>query len=61
MVKKINVKKYIKEQLEKINSNHKNEVNLETIKFISNYIIENNGDSEMLDLEIEKFIKKLGI
>jgi len=28
---------------------------------LSNYIIENNGDSEMLDLEIEKFIKKLGI
>ena len=28
---------------------------------VSNYIIENNGDSEMLDLEIEKFIKKLGI
>ena len=27
----------------------------------SNYIIENNGDSEMLDMEIEKFIKKLGI
>ena len=27
----------------------------------SNYIIENNGNSEMLDLEIEKFIKKLGI
>ena len=25
---------------------------------LSNYIIENNGDSEMLDLEIEKFIKK---
>ena len=28
---------------------------------LSNYIIENNGDSEMLDLEIEKFIKKLKI
>ena len=28
---------------------------------LSNYIIENNGNSEMLDLEIEKFIKKLGI
>ena len=28
---------------------------------VSNYIIENNGDSEMLDLEIEKFIKKLRI
>ena len=40
---------YIKEQLEKINSNHKNEVNLETIKFISNYIIENN----------DKFDKKI--
>lgn len=26
---------------------------------LSNYIIENNGDSEMLDLEIEKFIKKI--
>ena len=28
---------------------------------LSNYIIENNGNSEMLDLEIEKFIKKFGI
>jgi len=28
---------------------------------LSNYIIENNVNSEMLDLEIEKFIKKLGI
>ena len=28
---------------------------------LSNYIIENNGNSEMLDLEIEKFIKKLEI
>ena len=28
---------------------------------LSNYIIENNEDPEMLDLEIEKFIKKLGI
>ena len=28
---------------------------------LSNYIIENNKDPEMLDLEIEKFIKKLGI
>ena len=28
---------------------------------LSNYIIENNGDSEMLNLEIEKFIKKLKI
>ena len=28
---------------------------------LSDYIIENNGNSEMLDLEIEKFIKKLGI
>ena len=28
---------------------------------LSNYIIENNGNSEILDLEIEKFIKKLGI
>ena len=28
---------------------------------VSNYIIKNNGDSEMLDLEIEKFIKKWGI
>ena len=28
---------------------------------LSNYIIENNGNSEMLDLEIGKFIKKLGI
>ena len=30
-------------------------------RILSNYIIENNGDSEMLDLEIEKFIKKLKI
>ena len=28
---------------------------------LSNYIIENNGNSEILDLEIEKFIKKFGI
>lgn len=28
---------------------------------LSDYIIENNGNSEMLNLEIEKFIKKLGI
>ena len=28
---------------------------------LSNYIIENNVNSEILDLEIEKFIKKLGI
>ena len=28
---------------------------------LSNYIIENSGNSEMLDLEIEKFIKKFGI
>ena len=28
---------------------------------LSNYIIENNGNSEMLDLEIEKFIKKFKI
>ena len=33
--------KYIKEQLEKINPNYKNEVNLETVEFISNYLIEN--------------------
>ncbi|MCL4592999.1 exotoxin [Fusobacterium nucleatum] len=41
MVKKINVRKYIKEQLEKINPNYKNEVNLKTIGFISNYMIKN--------------------
>ena len=41
MVKKINVRKYIKEQLEKINPNYKNEVNLKTIEFISNYLIKN--------------------
>ena len=33
--------KYIKEQLEKINPNYKNEVNLETVEFITNYLIEN--------------------
>ena len=33
--------KYIKEQLEKVNPNYKNEVNLKTIEFISNYLIEN--------------------
>ncbi|ALQ42272.1 hemagglutinin repeat-containing protein [Fusobacterium polymorphum] len=33
--------KYIKEQLEKVNPNYKNEVNLETVEFISNYLIEN--------------------
>ena len=32
---------YIKEQLEKINPNYKNEVNLKTIEFISNYLIKN--------------------
>ena len=34
--------KYIKEQLKKINPNPKKEANLEEIKFIVNYIIENN-------------------
>ena len=33
--------KYIKEQLEKINPNYKNEINLKTIGFISNYMIKN--------------------
>jgi len=33
--------RYIKEQLEKINPNYKNEVNLKTIGFISNYMIKN--------------------
>ena len=33
--------KYIKEQLEKVNPNYKNEVNLKTIEFISNYLIKN--------------------
>ena len=32
---------YIKEQLEKINPNYKNEINLKTIGFISNYMIKN--------------------
>lgn len=44
MVKKINdgnEGRYIKEQLEKINPNYKNEVNLKTIGFISNYMIKN--------------------
>ena len=41
--------KYIKEQLEKINPNYKNEVNLETIEFITNYLIENKN----------KFYKKI--
>ena len=35
--------KYIKEQLEKINPNYKNEVNLETIECITNYLIENKN------------------
>ena len=35
--------KYIKEQLEKINPNYKNEVNLETIELITNYLIENKN------------------
>ena len=34
--------KYIEEQLKKINPNPKKEANLEEIKFIVNYIIENN-------------------
>ncbi|WP_338965573.1 hypothetical protein [Fusobacterium vincentii] len=34
---------YIKEQLEKINPNYKNEVNLETIELITNYLIENKN------------------
>ena len=36
-------------------------MNMDEKRKLSNYIIENNGNSEMLDLEIEKFIKKLGI
>ncbi|KMV74423.1 hypothetical protein FSCG_02177 [Fusobacterium vincentii 4_1_13] len=37
------IMEYIKEQLEKINPNYKNEVNLETIEFITNYLIENKN------------------
>ena len=37
------------------------QMNMDEKRKLSNYIIENNGNSEMLDLEIEKFIKKLGI
>ena len=40
--------RYIKEQLEKVNPNYKNEVNLETVGFISNYLIKNK----------DKFYKK---
>ena len=50
--------KYIKEQLEKINPNHKNEVNLETIKFISNYIIENNDKFDKI-IEFNKACDRL--
>ncbi len=55
---KNNVRKYIKEQLEKINPNHKNEVNLETIKFISNYIIENNDKFDKM-IEFNKACERL--
>ena len=37
------------------------QMNMDEKRKLSNYIIENNGNSEMLDLEIEKFIKKLEI
>ena len=37
------------------------QISMDEKRKLSNYIIENNGNSEMLDLEIEKFIKKLGI
>ncbi|QYR66163.1 hemagglutinin repeat-containing protein [Fusobacterium animalis] len=50
--------KYIKERLEKINPNHKNEVNLETIKFISNYIIENNDKFDKM-IEFNKACERL--
>ena len=50
--------KYIKEQLEKINPNHKNEVNSETIKFISNYIIENNDKFDKM-IEFNKACERL--
>ena len=50
--------KYIKEQLEKINPNHKNEVNLETIKFISNYIIENNDKFDKM-IEFNRACERL--
>ena len=36
--------KYIEEQLKKINPNHQNEVDLEVIKFIVNYLEENNEE-----------------
>ena len=49
---------YIKEQLEKINPNHKNEVNLETIKFISNYIIENNDKFDKM-IEFNRACERL--
>ena len=61
MVKKINDGndgKYIKEQLEKINPNYKNEVNLETIEFISNYIIENNDKFDKI-IEFNKACDRL--
>ena len=50
--------KYIKEQLEKINPNYKNEVNLETIEFISNYIIENNDKFDKI-IEFNKACDRL--
>ena len=37
------------------------QISMDEKRKLSNYIIENNGNSEMLDLEIEKFIKKFGI
>ena len=50
--------KYMKEQLEKINPNYKNEVNLETIEFISNYIIENNDKFDKI-IEFNKACDRL--
>ena len=37
------------------------QISMDEKRKLSNYIIENNGNSEMLKLEIEKFIEKLGI
>ena len=52
------IMEYIKEQLEKINPNYKNEVNLETIEFISNYIIENNDKFDKI-IEFNKACDRL--
>ena len=37
------------------------QISMDEKRKLSNYIIENSGNSEMLKLEIEKFIEKLGI